>query len=84
MDKFETWKNSYEAAVEKITAYRSDEHEDVDGVAAFIDGCQKGALFQAYRSGVIDQVQYRARYDDLHGKDEAPKVHTQANTASPK
>ncbi|MBY3155244.1 hypothetical protein HFO56_23255 [Rhizobium laguerreae] len=29
MDKFEHWKDRYEAAVAKITAYRSDEHDDM-------------------------------------------------------
>lgn len=186
MDKFELWKTAYEAAVEKIKAYRSDKHEDmrlitewllttesnpydylmlsdarsfdsaerfsgllhaihhalvddgeisfvavngrpmivfanryelanvelrsdverqiaerrgyetvieiIDGVAAFIerrerfeiDRDAKRALFQAYRSGEIDQAQYRERYDAIHGKNQALKAHIKANSSSPK
>jgi lysyl-tRNA synthetase class I len=66
--------------------------EIIDGVAAFIDRRArfevdrkaKSALFQSYRSGEIDQTEYRARYDALFGKEDAPTVRPLANTASPK
>jgi hypothetical protein len=186
MDKFEIWKNSYEHAVGKIEAYRSDDHEDmrlitewllttksnpydylmrwdarsfesaeqfsgllhsishaliddgeitfvavngrpmivfanrdelgnielrsdverqiaerrgydtkieiIDGVATFIarrekfeaDREARRELFQAYRSGEIDQFEWRARHEALHGKDGEPNPSIEPNGASPR
>ncbi|MCS4088630.1 hypothetical protein [Rhizobium sp. BK176] len=185
MEKFEFWKYAYEAAVEKIAAYRSDPHEDmrlitewllttesnpydylmlsdarsfdsaerfagllhmihhslvddgsisfvavngrpmivfadrdelanvelrsdverqiaerrgyetkieiIDGVAAFIERrdrfeverTAKRELIQAYRSGDIDEAEYRARHDAIFGKDGIPTSRTTTAAASP-